>query len=81
MRFQGCPVAGSTVVSNAGSRLSLLRVARQLGHSAAVTLSTYAHVMEEFEDSPVIDYEAEVMKARSAAISQGLTGAAAGESQ
>lgn len=41
-----------------------LYVARQLGHSLAVLLSTYAHLITEYEDSERIDAEAEIAKAR-----------------
>lgn len=41
-----------------------LYVARQLGHSLAVLLSTYAHLIEEYADSDNIDAEAEIQKAR-----------------
>jgi integrase len=41
-----------------------LYVARQLGHSLAVLLSTYAHLIEEYADSERIDAEAEIAKAR-----------------
>ena len=43
-----------------------LYVARQLGHSLAVLLSTYAHLIDEYaERSERIDAEAEIAKARS----------------
>lgn len=41
-----------------------LYVARQLGHSVAVLLSTYAHLIAEFEEAPAVDAEAEIGKAR-----------------
>jgi integrase len=34
---------------------SVIYVARQLGHDARLTLSTYGHVMDEFEDAPQLD--------------------------
>ena len=34
-------------------------VAKQLGHSLAVLLSTYAHLIAEYEDAERIDAEAE----------------------
>jgi len=44
-----------------------LYVARQLGHSFPVLLSTYAHLIEEYAASPhAIDAEAELTKARAA---------------
>jgi integrase len=41
-----------------------LYVAKQLGHSVAVLLSTYAHLLPEFEDAERIDPELEIAKAR-----------------
>lgn len=41
-----------------------LYVARQLGHSLTVLLSTYAHLIDEYEDAERIDAELEVAKAR-----------------
>jgi integrase len=41
-----------------------LYVARQLGHSVAVLLSTYAHLIDEYEDAERIDADAEIAKAR-----------------
>jgi integrase len=43
-----------------------LYVARQLGHSLVVLLSTYAHLIDEFEDAERIDSELEIAKARKA---------------
>jgi hypothetical protein len=31
---------------------SVIYVARQMGHDAKLTLSTYAHVIDELEDAP-----------------------------
>jgi integrase len=39
-------------------------VAKQLGHSLAVLLTTYAHLIAEYEDVERIDAEAEIRKAR-----------------
>jgi integrase len=39
-------------------------VAAQLGHSPALTLGTYGHVLAEFADSDRIDSEAEIARAR-----------------
>jgi integrase len=41
-----------------------LYVAQQLGHSLAVLLSTYSHLMAEYAESPAIDAEVEISKAR-----------------
>ena len=43
---------------------SVIYVARQLGHDARLTLSTYGHVIDELDDVPRIDAEARVMLAR-----------------
>jgi integrase len=40
-------------------------VARQLGHSVAVLLSTYAHLIDEYEERSSIDAEREIESARS----------------
>jgi integrase len=42
-------------------------VADQLGHDAALTLSTYGHLIDEFADSANIDVEHEIRQARAAA--------------
>jgi integrase len=39
-------------------------IAKQLGHSLAVFLSTYAHLIDEFEDRERIDADTEIAKAR-----------------
>jgi integrase len=39
-------------------------VADQLGHSLAVLLSTYAHLIDEYTEAPNIDVDAEIAKAR-----------------
>jgi integrase len=36
---------------------SVIYVARELGHDARLTLSTYGHVIDELEDLPRIDAE------------------------
>ncbi|MGH2913530.1 MAG: tyrosine-type recombinase/integrase [Solirubrobacteraceae bacterium] len=41
-------------------------VAAQLGHSPALTLSTYGHLFAEYEDAERIDAEAEIAAARAA---------------
>lgn len=41
-------------------------VARRLGHSPALTLSTYGHLFAEYEDAERIDAEHEIVKARDA---------------
>ena len=39
-------------------------VARQLGHSLAVLLETYAHLIDEYAERERIDAEAEIADAR-----------------
>jgi integrase len=43
---------------------SVVYVARQLGHSTAVCMRTYAHVIEELEDAPRISAEDAILAAR-----------------
>jgi hypothetical protein len=38
-------------------------VARQAGHSLALLLSTYAHLIDEYAASPAVDPEAEIASA------------------
>lgn len=45
---------------------SVIYVARQLGHDARLTLSTYGHVMDEFEDMPRLDAQTAIAEARAA---------------
>lgn len=45
---------------------SVIYVARQLGHGAQLTLSTYGHVIDELEDAPSLDAEAAIRAARDA---------------
>jgi hypothetical protein len=42
----------------------VIYVARQLGHDARLTLSTYGHVMDEFEDTPRLDAQTAIAEAR-----------------
>jgi hypothetical protein len=44
----------------------VIYVARQLGHDARLTLSTYGHVMDEFEDTPQVDAQMAIADARAA---------------
>jgi hypothetical protein len=46
-------------------------VARQLGHDARLTLSTYGHVIEELEDLPRIDAETAIGEARTTLAGEG----------
>jgi len=43
---------------------SVIYVARQLGHDARLTLTTYGHVIEELEDAPRQDAETAILAAR-----------------
>jgi integrase len=43
---------------------SVIYVARQLGHDARLTLTTYGHVMDELEDQPQLDAVAAITAAR-----------------
>lgn len=43
---------------------SVIYVARQLGHGAQLTLSTYGHVIEELEETPQLDAETAIRNAR-----------------
>ena len=44
---------------------SVIYVARQLGHDARLTLSTYGHVIDEFDDLPHLSAETAISEARS----------------
>jgi len=43
---------------------SVIYVARQLGHDARLTLTRYGHVVDELEDSPRLDAEEAIRRAR-----------------
>jgi integrase len=43
---------------------SVIYVARQLGHGAALTMSTYGHCIDEMEDTPNQDAETAIREAR-----------------
>jgi integrase len=45
---------------------SVIYAARQLGHDARLTLRTYGHVMDEFEDMPRLDAHTAIADARAA---------------
>jgi integrase len=51
---------------------SVIYAARQLGHDARLTLSTYGHMMDEFEDAPRLDANSAIANAR-AAIDEQIT--------
>jgi integrase len=46
---------------------SVVYVAKQLGHSAALTLGTYGHVIDELEDQPQVPAEQAIRAARAGA--------------
>ena len=45
---------------------SVLSAALHRGHAARLTLSTYGHVMDEFEDTPRLDAQTAIAEARAA---------------
>jgi integrase len=51
---------------------SVIYVARQLGHGAQLTLSTYGHVIDELEDQPRQDAETAILTAREGSAAHGL---------
>jgi integrase len=51
---------------------SVIYVARQLGHDARLTLSTYGHVIDELDGQPNQDAEAAITAARAAGVAQEL---------
>jgi integrase len=51
---------------------SVIYVARQLGHDAQLTLSTYGHVIDELDDAPRIAAEDAIMAARNGACVTGV---------
>jgi integrase len=52
---------------------SVMYVARQLGHAATLTLSTYGHVIDELDDSPQIPAEDAIRAARSGSCVTGVS--------
>lgn len=53
---------------------SVVYVARQLGHDARVTLTTYGHVIDELEGSPQVAAEDAIAAARRASCVSGVSG-------
>jgi integrase len=45
---------------------SVIYIARQLGHDARLTHTTYGHVIDEFDETPRIDAQASIAEARAA---------------
>jgi len=52
---------------------SVMYVARQLGHDARLTLSTYGHVIDELDDAPQIPAEDAIRAARSGSCVTGVS--------
>ena len=50
----------------------MIYVARQLGHDAKLTLSTYGHVIDELEDAPRVLAEDAIRSARGVACGAGV---------
>jgi integrase len=57
---------------------SVIYVARQLGHNARVTLTTYGHVIDELDDAPRVGAEDAIRAARKDSCVPGVSDAAAG---
>lgn len=58
---------------------SVIEVARQMGHGANLTLTTYGHVIDELSGGDRIDAEAEIGRARRVAVSDAASASDAGE--
>jgi integrase len=58
---------------------SVIYVARQLGHGAALTLGTYGHVMDELEGTARVDAEAAIRAVRDAHVPVTYPRAASGD--
>ena len=58
----------------------MIYVARQLGHDARLTLSTYGHVIDELEGSPQMPAEDAIRAARDTRCASGVSGEASTES-
>ena len=57
---------------------SVVYVARQLGHDARLTLTTYGHVIDELEDEPRVAAEDAIRAARQGSCVPGASGESAG---
>jgi integrase len=57
---------------------SVIYVARQLGHDARVTLTTYGHVIDELDDAPRVGAEEAIRAARKGSCVPGVSEEAAG---
>ena len=58
---------------------SVIYVARQLGHDARLTLTTYGHVMDELDEAPRLAAEDAIRAARQNSCARGVHGADADE--
>jgi hypothetical protein len=50
----------------------MVYVARQLGHDARLTLTTYGHVIDELEDQPRVPAEEAIRAARESSCARGV---------
>ncbi len=53
---------------------SVVYVARQLGHDARLTLTTYGHVIDELDDEPRVPAEDAIRAARESSCVPGVSG-------
>ena len=51
----------------------MIYVARQMGHDAKLTLSTYGHVIDELEDAPRVSAEDAIRAARESSCVTGVS--------
>lgn len=58
---------------------SVIYVARQLGHDARLTLTTYGHVIDELDEQPNVPAEDAIRAARQGSCGRGVDGEATGE--
>jgi len=58
---------------------SVIYVARQLGHDARLTLTTYGHVIDELDEQPHLAAEDAIRAARQRSCGRGVDGEATGE--
>ena len=52
----------------------MIYVARQLGHDARLTLTTYGHVIDELDDAPRVPAEEAIRAARQNSCARGVHG-------
>jgi hypothetical protein len=58
--------------------LGLVYVARQLGHDARLTLTTYGHVIDDLDELPRVPAEETIRAARQSSCVPGVSGKTAG---